>query len=116
MSGTGRNIRLLRESRDMTQADIAKIAGVTDKAVSTWEKGIKEPRMGALTRIAEYFRVTPSMIIDDEDIMVQKRKPATAEGDGLAEKNRRLIEWFRSLPPEKQRAILIAQDAPEGLV
>lgn len=33
-----------------------------------------------------------------------------------AERDIKLLEWFRSLPPEKQKAILFSQDAPEGLV
>ena len=36
--------------------------------------------------------------------------------DGLDEKDKRLIMWFRSLPPEKQKAILALQDAPEDLL
>ena len=110
MSATGDNIRRLRESHGMTQADIAKIAGVTDKAVSTWELGTKEPRMGALQKIADYFGVKKSDIVDDSDIT----KKAPSE-DGVTEKDLRLVQWFRSLPPEKQKAILVSQDAPEGI-
>ena len=34
----GKNIRSLRESRGLSQIQLGKIAGVTDKAVSTWER------------------------------------------------------------------------------
>ena len=49
------NIKELRESRNLTQAEFGKIAGVSDKAVSTWENGTAEPRMGAIQKIADYF-------------------------------------------------------------
>ena len=61
----GKNIKRLRESHGMNQADLALIAGVTDKAVSTWENDLKIPRMGAIQKIAEYFGIPKSNIIED---------------------------------------------------
>lgn len=58
-------IRFLRESKDMTQVEFGKIAGVSDKAVSTWENGSAEPRMGAIQKIADYFGVSKGWIVDD---------------------------------------------------
>ena len=42
---------------ELSQADLGKIAGVSDKAVSTWELGIKIPRMGAVEKMANYFGI-----------------------------------------------------------
>lgn len=53
--GIKENIKLLREKYKLSQKDLALIAGVTDKAVSTWESGAKEPRMGAIQKIADHF-------------------------------------------------------------
>ena len=61
----GSNIKHLRESHGLTQAQLGQIAGVTDKAVSTWESDAKVPRMGAVQKIADYFRVPKSTILDD---------------------------------------------------
>lgn len=60
------NIKKLRLSHGMSQAEFGAIAGVTDKAVSTWETGAKAPRMGAITRLAEHFGISKSDIIEDE--------------------------------------------------
>lgn len=60
----GKRIKQLRLERELSQIDIGKIAGVTDKAVSTWEKDEKIPRMGAIEKLAAYFGVTKSYIID----------------------------------------------------
>lgn len=65
MMSIGQNIRRLRESKGMNQAELAEIAGVTDKAVSTWENDLKIPRMGAIQRIADYFGLRKSDIIED---------------------------------------------------
>lgn len=61
----GDNIKTLRLKEKLSQADLGKIAGVTDKAVSTWESGLKIPRMGAVEKMASYFGVPKSAILDD---------------------------------------------------
>ena len=66
----GQNIRNLRESHGLSQTELGKIAGVTDKAVSTWEIDAKIPRMGAVQKMAEYFHVPKSTILDDETYAV----------------------------------------------
>lgn len=65
------NIRRLRESNHLTQGEFGKIAGVSGKAVSTWENGIKVPRMGALQKISDYFDIPKSAIIEDEMIQTE---------------------------------------------
>ena len=60
------NIKKLRELYNLSQSDLAKIAGVSDKAVSTWERGAREPRMGAIQKIAEHFGLKKSNLIEDD--------------------------------------------------
>ena len=64
----GKNIKKLREIHNLSQKELAEIAGVSDKAVSTWENGIKEPRMGAIQKIADHFGILKSDLIEDEKI------------------------------------------------
>ena len=78
------NIKILREMHGLTQSEIAQIAGVTDKAVSTWENGTKEPRMGAVDRIARRFNVKPSDIIDEADIRTKKDPGLSTEAMSIA--------------------------------
>lgn len=76
----GQNIRRLRESHGMNQIQLAEIAGVTDKAVSTWENDLKIPRMGAIQRIADYFGLMKSDIIEDEPVWARpEREPPSVE-------------------------------------
>lgn len=60
-----KNIKLLRKRYRLSQKDLALIAGVSDKAVSTWELGLKEPRMGAIQKIADHFGIKKSNLIED---------------------------------------------------
>lgn len=69
--GISENIKLLREQYGLSQKELGQIAGVSDKAVSTWEQGIKEPRMGAIQKIADHFGIQKSNIIEDNGLQIQ---------------------------------------------
>ena len=75
--------------------------------------GLKKGRLpdDRLAKVAKYLKVDVSFLLGEND----EKNPATS-GDGLIDKDTRLLMWFRSLPPEKQKAILISQDAPEDLL
>lgn len=63
----GDKIKKIREEHSLTQVELAKICGVSDKAVSTWEQNVKVPRMGALQKLADYFGVSKSYFIEDKE-------------------------------------------------
>ena len=63
--GIRENIIQLRELFGVTQEQLASIAGVSRGAVSQWEGGFSEPRMGSIQKIADYFRISKSNIIED---------------------------------------------------
>lgn len=67
MMSISKNIKKLRLEHNLSQKEFAKIAGVSDKAVSTWENGTKEPRMGTIQKIADFFGIKKSDIIEDND-------------------------------------------------
>ena len=54
----GQRIKELRESRDMTQAELAELLFASDTPVSKWEKDKSEPEYNILIKIAELFGVT----------------------------------------------------------
>lgn len=56
----------LRNENGLTQSEFGEIAGATDKAVSTWERGIKEPRMKSVRRICAYFGIDLNAFTDIE--------------------------------------------------
>lgn len=64
------NITTIRKYYKFTQQELGRIAGVTDRAVASWEKGIAEPRMGAIQKIADYLHIPKSAIVDDFEAIV----------------------------------------------
>lgn len=73
------NIKRIRLEHGLSQSELGKIAGVSDKAVSTWELGLKTPRMGAVEKMANYFGITKSAIVDDAPI-TSLQKPVVPPG------------------------------------
>ena len=63
--GVKDNIRKLRKLTKTTQQELADIAGVSRSAVSLWEIGKSEPRMGAIQSMADHFHIRKSNIIEE---------------------------------------------------
>ena len=103
----------LMEKNHVTAKQLTSDLGLSGSAISEWKKGKGKPSTDAVVKIARYFNVSTDYILGIEG--EQKEKPAPTDGDGLSEKDVRLIAWFRSLPPEKRKAILMLGEAPEGL-
>lgn len=51
-------IKNLREDRDLTQAQMAEILSITQRAVSYYEKNQREIPVGILVKYAKYFNVS----------------------------------------------------------
>lgn len=78
MSDISENIKKLRSIFGVTQKELSEVAGVTENAVSKWENGYSEPRMGAIERMAACYGISKSHIIEKggmDDIDPVTKKP-----------------------------------------
>jgi transcriptional regulator with XRE-family HTH domain len=62
----GTMIAKLRKEKGMTQLDLAKMMGVTDKAVSKWERDLSFPDVNSLPRLSEIFGVTVDELMQNK--------------------------------------------------
>lgn len=113
------NLKRYMEQERMNTADLAAALSLPFSTVSDWVHGRKYPRMDKVQALADLFGIMKSDLTEEPNCNApqpagQKEQPPT-QGRELSEQDIRLLKWFRSLPPEKQKAILISQDAPEGL-
>ena len=103
----GDNIKKLRLRHGLSQAELAGVAGVSDKAVSTWEQNKAVPRMGPIQRMADYFGVKKSDIIEpsegNADISPGKRVSKTPTS--LNADETKLLSGYRSLNGNNRQAI-----------
>ena len=56
-------IAAMRKEQGMTQLELAEKMGVTDKAVSKWERDLSFPDVNSIPRLAEIFGVTVDEIM-----------------------------------------------------
>ena len=54
----GMMITSLRKEQGMTQLELAEKMGVTDKAVSKWERDLSCPDVNSLPKLAEIFGIS----------------------------------------------------------
>jgi len=61
----GDKLKELRELNQMTQVELARKLGVSDKTISSWEINRTEPKMGMVQAIADIFNVKTDDLIKD---------------------------------------------------
>ena len=66
----------LRTENNLTQAEFAKIAGVSDKAVSAWEKGTRDPKMQPVKNICARFGIDINTFADESNDIYKSSLPA----------------------------------------
>ena len=99
----GENIKKLRESHGLTQSQLGDIAGVSDKAVSTWESGSREPRMGAIEKIAQHFGLSKSEVLFG--VVAEKNTDPKNGGLILMPEEEELVRNYRKAAPADQSAV-----------
>ena len=56
------SLKSLRVNINMTQEEVAKVLGVSQKTLSNWENGVTYPDQPAIERICELYKVTYDFI------------------------------------------------------
>ncbi len=95
----------LRESKDMSQEELAKVLGITRSNISKWEKGTVTIPLKHLLKYANYFNVSIDYIVglsDKKEIIIQnivldKAKIAKRLKDFRKQKNLSLRELAHEL-------------------
>ncbi len=80
----GKRIANLRRENGMTQLELAEKMGVTDKAVSKWERNLSLPDAGSLPRLAEIFQVSVDELMQGKAEENEKPKKCAAPIVSLA--------------------------------
>ena len=56
-------LKELRVERKLSQADLAKQLNVSQRSISSWETGFRQPDFETLERIAKFFDVTADYLL-----------------------------------------------------
>ena len=68
----GEKIKLYRESKNMTQGEVAEILGVKAATISKYETETLEPNIEALKKLAELFDISIDELLKEDDFDISK--------------------------------------------
>ena len=91
----GKRLRRLRENKNMTMYRLTQITGVSGHHIKGIEEGTRQPTIETLQRLVTALGSSLSEIFNED-----------TECFFLTENERKLIENFRILSPEKEDALL----------
>lgn len=57
----------LRKDTSLSQSELAKQIGASQKAIDFWEKGINEPKASFIISLAKYFGVSTDYLLGLEE-------------------------------------------------
>ena len=81
MRTQGERIKKLRKSKGVTQRELANRLGISEQAISKWEKNLSNPSTKNLLQISKIFGVSITYFYQDEEtqskkIARERRKPS----------------------------------------
>ena len=107
MNNISRKIYSLRTNYNLTQAQLAKIAGVSDKAISAWELGTRDPKIKSIQKICAHFGIDVNSFID-QSTEVYKERPTPVPESGLPDQlTVRLNELLAQASEETKQAMIV---------
>ena len=67
MFNVGKRIYELRTENGLSQAQLAQLVGVSQKAIDYWERGVNEPKVGYVVILVEVFDISYNEFFEDTD-------------------------------------------------
>ena len=101
-------IKEIRNLKCIRQVDLARILGISQSTLSTWESGRYEPDIEAINHLADFFGVTVDYLLGREE-QVKKESPAPpveSEADLARKKLYSMLEGMNEDQLEKLLAII----------
>lgn len=97
----GTKIRTLREARNMSLDDVAKLCNTTRQTIYKYENEIvTNIPYDRIILLAKALNTTPSQLFEWEDKKISPHEPALTEGEKL------VLELFRQIPADQQPMVL----------
>lgn len=103
MSDFAERLRLLRESRQLTQTRLAELIEVDPRAYNRWERGTIAPHLDTLIRIADVLQVSLDELVG--------RKPLSNESRIRNHSLNSLWQQEDTLPDQEQQALILVIDS-----
>lgn len=102
--GLPENIDAMLVKFDITQEQLARVAGVHPSSVARWRRG-SQMRKSALERICEYFGLEEDDLVSTENGLAAKEHGYVPDAS-LSDEERELVTIYRSLDESKRQTLL----------
>lgn len=66
----GQNLRRARKKRGLTQSEVGSFLGVTEQAISGYERGVRDPDTQQLSRLAEIYGVSTDYLLGRPPVVI----------------------------------------------
>lgn len=96
-----KNLLYYINKNDVTQRDVAKVVDVSPSTFNEWIKGKKYPRIDKIEKLANYFRIQKSDLIEE-----QTEKNNSLNKQELTEGERLILDLYDRLPEDKKRLLI----------
>lgn len=90
-----KNLRLLREEKELSQQKLAEMISTSQQTVFKYERTSNEPDISTLIQLADIFNVTVDFLIGNSDI---REKDVKLNAVMLTEQEAAHIKLWRTLP------------------
>lgn len=100
----GQRLRSLRDKRNLTQKELAKVFNLSESAIGMYERGEREPSLEVLEGFADYFEVSLDYLAGKVDY--PKKTVLTPDLIDYLEKQDDLHIGGRPLDPDKKKIVL----------
>ena len=96
----GQRIRYIRESKHLSQSELAELIGTNQQQVSYWETGKYSPQADFVIQLAHVLQTTPNYLLGFTDDPAPGAPPAK-----LTDEEQELLDTYRKLP-NRQRELM----------
>lgn len=94
-----KNLNALLLKNNNTQLEVAEAIDVSPQTFNTWCKGKALPRMGKVQKLADYFGVNKSELIDPPS------EDGSQSNQQLSDLQQKILEAYDKLPDSKKIAL-----------
>jgi transcriptional regulator with XRE-family HTH domain len=100
----GQRLKKLREEKDLTQAQVAKILGVSRTTYTQYETGKSEPDLATVSKLAEIYETSVDFLLGKTDIPTPiETIAAHHDGEDWTEEELEEIERFKEFVKMKRQ-------------
>lgn len=97
------NLKSLRNFKQLTQKDLAKLLGLSPNCICEWEKSRSEPSISSIIKLSDIFDVSIDYLLGLEDDFGVRT--ADAMHDTYTSEEREIISKYRRLPDKIKKLI-----------